>query len=572
MNLSPPEIRGMRERNFTVAFGLLLVVLMATSTLRPVGDGEEYLRLAQRIGDLQAPGGVSRHFWLYSALASPLVRAASVVGLNPLLGFALLNAILLTLACAVVVPRVGRAAGVLLMVSPILWWLDKAHTEAFTFALLAIGFALLRDAPWLTLVTVALAGTQNLPIWLALPAVGTAALVTRPALIRNWRWWAGVAAAGCVMAIALAYNLRRYGVVAPLLDRPHLVLPTLADIGVVLWDPNLGLLVNFPALAPVALVLVVLLLAKDRLAAITPEAAATCFACAAFVFGATQAANANTGGTPGMSRYTVWLIPLSIPILQRARRSLAPRALWWMGPVAAVSAVWSLAMYQPRLAERTGQPTALARYLWSHYPSLDNPLPEVFVERLRGLDEDWLPVATEGCEKILLTGRGRAGGMWPIPCRPAPLPAACAEPGRLCYANRTTNGYSFVILPERGDHYRYRREEAWGPAAENVARQLYDSSGWNGFTEPATLIETSRGVRRVTGLQSRDAAFVHLQGIEPGMASLEIRLAQPVMAAFIRPDTGETICRLQLAAGRSTVDVPGTDLSLILFVSRAPGP
>jgi len=82
----------------------------------------------------------------------------------------------------------------------------------------------------------------------------------------------------------------------------------------------------------------------------------------------------------------------------------APHRLAAAGVLAsAVLGVWT---FHPARSETADRPTRLASFLWTRHPSLDNPLPEVFAERLRGLDENWLPVATPGCEKILLPGRG----------------------------------------------------------------------------------------------------------------------------------------------------------------------
>ncbi len=157
----------MRRGVLCVAFAAILITLALTSHLRVVGDGEDYLRLAERLGHFTAPGGISRHFWLYSALAAPLVRLVSAAGWNPLAGFTVLNIGLLVWTFGVVLPRAGLPGTVLLMVGPILWWTDKAHSEPFTFSMIAMGFAVLSETPWWSFVTLSLAGVQNFPIALS---------------------------------------------------------------------------------------------------------------------------------------------------------------------------------------------------------------------------------------------------------------------------------------------------------------------------------------------------------------------------------------------------------------------
>ena len=95
--------------------------------------------------------------------------------------------------------------------------------------------------------------------------------------------------------------------------------------------------------------------------------------------------------------------------------------------------------------------------------------------------------------------------MWPVPCPPVPPPPACLEAGRLCYANRTATGYNFVILPERGDRFRFRGEDTWSVAAERVARGLYARLRLRDLRGPATVIEATRGIERVAGLQRHTA-------------------------------------------------------------------
>jgi hypothetical protein len=98
--------------------------------------------------------------------------------------------------------------------------------------------------------------------------------------------------------------------------------------------------------------------------------------------------------------------------------------------------------YRPRVREQFGQPTRLAAALWTWAPWLDDPLPEVFVERLTGYDitaAPLIPAATPSCSKALLIG-----GHWPPQCEATAIPAACAVPGTFCYANRGRDGrYTF---------------------------------------------------------------------------------------------------------------------------------
>ena len=209
----------------------------------------------------------------------------------------------------------------------------------------------------------------------------------------------------------------------------------------VLVHPNIGLLPQVPVYGAAVLVGLILLawIAPRRLACPAVIAAAASAAWLAFV--AATATNVNHGGTPGLSRYATWFVPLAIPLFQECDRVLGRRVTWMTLPAVASAAlgIWAFHPARPEAADR---PTRLASFLWARHPSVDNPLPEIFAERLRGLDENWLPVATPGCEKVLLPGRGPRSGVWPIPCAPVAPPARCQQPGATCYANRTRTGTS----------------------------------------------------------------------------------------------------------------------------------
>jgi hypothetical protein len=92
----------------------------------------------------------------------------------------------------------------------------------------------------------------------------------------------------------------------------------------------------------------------------------------------------------------------------------------------------------------------LAATIWQRWPAADNPLIEVFAERIAGSEPAPAPpLATPACEKVLIVGRGSGSPTrWPARCAPAEAPPFCREPGTLCYANRNASEYGFVAVPE----------------------------------------------------------------------------------------------------------------------------
>jgi hypothetical protein len=549
----------MRPAVAAVLFACLLLTLAATSTPRVVGDGSEYVHLASRLAAGHLPGaGESRHFLFYSALAAPLMAA----GLGAAAAFTVLNGLLLAGALYVAASRLHWTWCAILFVGPVLWWLDKPHTEPFTFALYAVAFSLAGSAPWWSLAAAGAAATQNPGNAALVGILAVAAVAGRPALLKDRRFWGGLLAGAALAALHPAYYLVRLGTPTRLASAADLHWVTRAEWLAVLVDPNIGLLPQVPIFAAAVLggVLFLALRAPRRL--VSPGIAAAAASAAWLAFVAATATNVNHGGTPGLSRYATWFIPLAVPLFQELDRVLGRRVAWMAVPALASAAlgVWA---FNPARAEAADRPTRLASFLWTRYPSFDNPLPEIFAERLGGLDGNWLPVATPGCEKILLPGRGGRDSVWPMPCAPVTPPARCQQPGATCYANRTKTGYAFVSTRvSTPQAFRLARSATWPLSAEPfVADALASLAWWNmrvrEVGDPDAVIQSSRHVGRVVIWQAANRFFALAVDVGPD-AELEARVPQE-MRAFLTIESGAVeglALRLRPGFGRQTVALP----------------
>jgi len=330
----------------------------------------------------------------------------------------------------------------------------------------------------------------------------------------------------------------------------------------VLADPNVGLLPQAPVFAAAVLAgsLLLAFRAPRRLLSQGVVAAVTSAAWLAFV--AAMATNVNHGGTPGLSRYATWFIPLAIPLFQEIDHVLGRRVAWMALP-AVVSAALGVWAFHPARAEAADQPTRLASFLWTRHPSIDNPLPEIFAERLRGLDENWLPVATPGCEKVLLPGRGGRDSVWPMPCAPVTPPARCQEPGATCYANRTRTGYEFVGTGVSAPQpFRLARGATWPLSAEPfVADALASLAWWNmdvrQVGDPDAIIRSSRHVGHVVLWQAANRLFALAIDVAPD-AELIAQVTQEMSVALTiesGPINGTRV-RLRPGLGRQAIVLP----------------
>ena len=568
----------MASRRLLPAFGLLLLALLATSRPQRVGDAREYLAMAlnlarlsppallpadivraQRQCDqlhftgvplttpaLRAPDGRQDfyHFWFYPALAVPGIWLAGIVGSNPTHAFVALNLLMFMGALWVVSRRVVWWVTAVVFCSPVLWWIDKVHTEVFTFSLVAVACVLLREAPWWSMICLGAGATQNPPVAAFAAGIAVTAPLLRGGTWRDSRFWLGASVAAALALLHPMYYLWRLGVANPqLLGGVEPRVPTFHELGAVIWDPNIGLLFQAPLLALTVLAAAATLAARPRASMRAPEAWLVLAGACLFLLSFAQTPNFNHGGTPGISRYTVWLIPLAIPILRRAGACASALSQGLFVPLVLASCVWCVVAFHPIRPERYKAPTRAASIIWERWPGLDNPLPEIFSERVSGEEPGLVPAATPGCSKVLL-----AGGSWPVPCFPAAVPAICASSQSLCYANRHGGGYTFVQLAPPGAYpFDRQRQRTWvwnqdpgSPVQETLARLRWQDLRRMTQSEPGALVRAARNVSWTYGLQSDAELFVYMARPERD-ATVTLRLPGTMTGSLLDPEDGKEL-------------------------------
>ena len=558
--------------------GALVFCLIATSPQRLVGDGREYLAQAINFASFHGPGlrprdigavqsemarfdpdlaswdirGASipdarrsrdfAHFWFYSLLASPGLWITRPLGLPPTLAFTALNVLLSFAALWIALPRLGASASLLLFASPVVWWIDKAHTEVFTFSLLVMAFALYEEQPWWSMVAAGAAAIQNPPIAVVVPIVWIATVLRDRARIAERRVLAGAVTGGALSLVHPAYVYVRHQTPSLLLMMTRSEAPGTASLTAVVLDPSIGLLGNFPLFIVVVVLAAAVLVrcaAAGRPPVVTSAITGAALAGAVFLLAFSRTTNIHHGGTPSLSRYAIWLIPLAAPLLSAVKACGWRRWQWSLRIAAVTSAVISITAFRPSVPQNSREPTLLASVLWTRLPSWNNPLPEVFSETILHIDDLQVPVATDGCEKILVGGA--PSGVWPIPCYPAELPVACTQPTGLCYANRGTHGYEFTRAPG-GAAGTLRGNDVWPAAAERHVRRLFDAWEWPAldFTgRDRTMIADAHGVT-VTPVGSAGRFILVLRNPRAG-AGIRLRVARPMQGALVDADTGATL-------------------------------
>jgi hypothetical protein len=268
----------------------------------------------------------------------------------------------------------------------------------------------------------------------------------------------------------------------------------------------------------------------------------------AFLISFAQATNVHHGGTPGMSRYALWLVPLAIPWLADADAlgSIVWTRIAWTGAV--VSALICAFAFHPAVPQYARQPTVLADFLWTRAPTWYNPLPEIFAEILNGGETRAVPVATANCEKVLITGEADRG-TWPLPCFPQTVPQWCTRPGALCYANRLGSSYQFVRAPGgllSLSGFEYDASRVWPRETEAIVRALFSEWQWWTWrpnTDPDNVLRASHDVNVLELEGPRRWVFVlRHAGPDAGMA---FRLPGHATGAIVDAATGQTLAHLE---------------------------
>jgi hypothetical protein len=356
------------------------------------------------------------HFWFYSLLAAGFFWPLRLLEVSPVYCFLLLHIVLLIVAFAVVRKKLGRLAGVSLLLlifgSPLLWFITRPQIEFFTAMLAIIGFAFLVAEDFLpSAFAFVLASTQNPPFAILAGLVFVFGFARKKsAMLRtSFPFWAG---AGLLALLNPAYYYFRYGVLNPLVSKGAAYIGADPDTGKkmfsIMFDPDIGLFPNWP-IALLLLVVFGVLAFKKKSGLKIPIWIFLGLSSIFLLWSQSRTTNFNHGGTYHITRYAVWYMPVFFLALWRILASLSARSKAVRRTfiiTAAVLCFFQGLDYLPNKPETYVEQTRLSRYIYDHMPGLFNPVPEVFLERQIG-DEERIPwgvwaVSTPSGDKILI--------------------------------------------------------------------------------------------------------------------------------------------------------------------------
>ncbi|HTU99769.1 MAG TPA: hypothetical protein VMF13_04470 [Luteitalea sp.] len=577
----------MRVRWVSVVVGVWLVLMLSQAAPRNTGDSSEYLGMAMQFAAGRPPsftegelrgmrtasgmpeagfeletrrfqeirGADGRyempHMWVYSLLATPAVWGARLLRAAPVWGLVATNVALLAGLLALIVWRGGRAWAFAVVVTPLVWWVDKPLAEVMMACGLGAAALLFPTHGGAALVVLGLLAAQNPALLVACVVFGVLAFVQNPRRLHDWRWMTAAAIGALFAAVAPTYYLWRLGRLSPLTSYAEAALPSASALLYPLIDVNMGLFVRFP---PALLLVLVPLARRDgwRMSAAWPCA----LTATALLLVCSQQPNMNQGGNPDLSRYAMWLLPLMLPwLLSLDAASVAQRAAGIA--VLVLCAAWTTVAFPLTRPESYRYPTALATWLWTQHPMWARPRPETFAERTSHREPAVVPSATSTCEKVLLYE-----GRWPAACPPsyAEVPERCSAPGMFCYANRY--GHGMHLVQPFGTVSGYRPEShdrTWRAGDETAAWVAGFVRNMASGSPPDTRLSI-RAVSQVAWTHTwwsgaRGRLVIYARGVGSG-ARIVFRHAAPATVVVRVPGESEPASRTTANEGLTVVAIP----------------
>lgn len=349
---------------------------------------------ALRLGN----GADFNHFWFYSALAASIGAIASAlrIMLTPHSAFLAIHALLIAMPL-IIGRRLFGWAGVavvlaLTLFSPMIWYVDKVHTEFFTYCLVLSSAMLFLNCRYIAAAfLLAVTSTQNLsfagvalvPIIVDFVIRGRRPYSTCESLL--------LACTAILILLHPAYYFFRYGVMtAQFLAGGARLGTAWSEWYVWLLDPDIGL---FPNWWLAVILIAVAAIARWKGQHIAKQAPGWwAFVLIYLLVGlAAQSSteNLNSGATPGIARYALWYVPLFFPLGMTAIHWASVRVSRQVlvGALVLTCFIYNWNVNRPQLPESYETPSAISLGVQRYLPWLYDPPAEIFAERYSGLGE-----------------------------------------------------------------------------------------------------------------------------------------------------------------------------------------
>ncbi len=329
------------------------------------------------------------HFWFFSLLAVPFYWVLNLLGLDIGLAFTFVN-----LLCLIFVLKVAKsnynslgvtAAILIIISSPIIWYVNKAHTEFFTVTLMmAAVIYLMKNKLLIASLLFAIIGTQNPPFSILSVLVGGYALFDLKASIFTKKNIVFCLIIFFFLALHPAYYFHRIGVITPqLLNGISNESLTINKAFLFLFDIDIGLFINWP-LGLISFVLLPFMLYKYKMEIrkkYLPHSLIILLSCFVFMYSHGKTANLNHGAVVYMSRYALWYLAFFFPIiymlLKETKKGYSPYLFVFLSVFIFLNITVNSNHQHPRYLFSS----RFSDFIYTYFPSIYETEPEVFIEK-----------------------------------------------------------------------------------------------------------------------------------------------------------------------------------------------
>jgi hypothetical protein len=353
------------------------------------------------------------HFWFYSFMAFLAYKFFSFFGilLSAHQSFIALHCILLSslFSLAFYFFRWKGILGVLLITlgSPILWFVDKVHSEFFTYALTFSAIILTYARQYFAgSFFLALASTQNPHFALVAFIPFLYRLILERLRLYSLKELCLFAGIVFIVFAHPLYYLSRYGVITPqLLAGGASPGNYLSVFYIWLIDPDIGLFPNWIF----GFLLFIYFIGNNNLYKyknIINNKFYIVF-CILYLFiglyASSSTTNLNSGATTGIARYALWYLPLFFPITMFFIGKIFNHKL--LLPIFIILFIYNIYLNNPFGREEYLKPSKISFFIQENFPNIYDPPWQIFYERYSYSSTnniEYRAVFGPDCHKVLI--------------------------------------------------------------------------------------------------------------------------------------------------------------------------
>ncbi len=319
------------------------------------------------------------HFWFYSAVTAPFAEILSLFNLYQLNSFQLVNylIILFVVFYALFFSKLDSikkiAASLFFILSGILWYAKLSHPEVFSasFIFISLLFIQQRRYGW-SIFFCGIAALQNLPLVLFAPFIFIAYLSFEKFQVKYFIWYGAISIISIIPLLFYYYHFNVISLISygNLLSHDYVSLKRFSSV---FFDLNQGMIVNIPVMLLIFIIAFLLNIRKRKNAYSFNNF--ILFIVLLISYPCIQQHNWNSGGLRYVSWISMFIVAWLVFEIDWNKKYNKTVLL----PIIVILQLTYIISEPNRKSVKFNR---LSNWVFNHCPSLYNPVPEIFGERV----------------------------------------------------------------------------------------------------------------------------------------------------------------------------------------------